>query len=300
MTQFDLLRKTELKINRILLKNANLTDVAANVADTLGLAHREVVVVDYRDESITLDILNGCVNAYNIVGKKEQLLDKLGTLPGVHVSDEANVRSDGMLGWISLDEEPAKQALLKSEQMVSEIMSNIARRVIVFSSGAEVAEKQIADTNTPTIMKHLESEGYKVSEGNTLKDDKLYIYSKLREAADIGGYGVIITTGGVGAEDKDQTVEAIKELDSEAATPYICYFKIGTGRHVKDGIKIAVGKYNDTLIIALPGPNDEVKASLNIIVKGLKNDCSKTVLAENIAGNLRKILREKVSNHHMH
>jgi molybdopterin biosynthesis enzyme MoaB len=145
-------------------------------------------------------------------------------------------------------------------------------------------------------MRYLATSGYNVTQGETLKDDRMFIAAKLREVAEYGGYGLIITTGGVGAEEKDHTVEAIKDLDSEAATPYICHFKIGTGRHVKDGIKIAVGRYNDTLIVALPGPTDEVKASLSILVEGLKASLSKHLLAENLAANLREILRKKTTH----
>jgi molybdenum cofactor synthesis domain-containing protein len=300
MAKFDLLRKTELRIEKIVLKNANLTEIAAHVAEILGLNRSEVLVVDYLNEVMTLDILNTCVNAYHIVGKRHQLLSTLNGIPGVHISKETSVQSDGMLGWIAMDQGSGKEALRQSEQIASEILRNISKRVIVFSTGAEVAEGQIEDTNAPTIMQCLESEGYKVTQGQTLKDDKLFITVQLREAADYGGYGLIITTGGVGAEDKDHTVEAVKALDSEAATPYICHFKTGTGRHVKDGIKIAVGKYNDTLIVALPGPNDEVRASLNVLVDGLKARQDKDILAENIALHLREILREKIAHHHLH
>ena len=292
MKKHDLLTKTELKIEKILLHNANLTEIATQVAEILGLNRNEVLVVDYNDASLTLDILNTCVNAYGIVGKKRQLLNALRRLPGVYVSAETSVYSDGMLGWIAMDQEPAVQALRRSEQMASEILQNISRRVMVFSTGTEVAQGQIEDTNTPAIAQHLSAAGYKVTQGETLKDDRLFIAAKLREVAEYGGYGLIVTTGGVGAEEKDHTVEAIKELDSEAATPYICHFKIGTGRHVKDGIKVAVGQHNDTLIVALPGPNNEVMASLNILVEGLKAGLDKHLLAENLAANLRQILRK--------
>jgi len=300
MEKYDLLNKTELRIENIVLEYVNLSDVAAQVAHVLGLEKSEVLVVDYRNSTMTLDILNTCVNAYNIVGKKNQLLLELNVLPGVSVSQDTSVHSDGMLGWIALDEEEAKQALRKSERMASEIMKNISKRVIVFSTGAEVAEGQIEDTNTPVIMQRLTSEGYKVTRGDTLKDDKIFISGKLREAVDSGGYGLIVTTGGVGAEDKDYTVEAVAALDPEAATPYICRFEVGTGRHVKDGIKIAVGRYNGTSIVTLPGPNDEVKASLDVLVEGLKAEQPKGILAENIAANLRGILREKMAHHHGH
>jgi len=299
MKKHDLLTKTELKIEKIFLQNANLTDIAARAAEILGLNRSEVLVVDYHDVSLTLDILNTCVNAYSIVGKKQQLLNALDKLPGVTVSAETCVYSDGMLGWIAMDQEPAIQALRRSEQMASEILQNISRRVMVFSTGTEVASGQIEDTNTPAIAQHLSAAGYKVTRGETFKDDRFFIAAKLREAAEYGGYALIVTTGGVGAEDKDHTVEAVKDLDSEAATPYICHFKIGTGRHVKDGIKIAVGRHNDTLMVALPGPNDEVMASLSILVEGLKAGLDKHLLAENLAANLREILRKKTTHRHL-
>ena len=91
------------------------------------------------------------------------------------------VYSDGMLGWIAMDQEPAVQALHRSEQMASEILQNISRRVMVFSTGSEVAEGQIEDTNTPAIAQHLSAAGYKVTQGETLKDDRLFIAAKLRE-----------------------------------------------------------------------------------------------------------------------
>ena len=233
MGQYDLLNKTEVRIDKIFLKKANLTDIADNVADILGFNKGDVRVVDYRDDSMTLDILNACVNAYSIVGKKDQLLSRLGSLPGVCISEETSIHSDGMLGWIAIDEEVGKQALRRSEEMASEISKNILKRVIVFSTGGEVIDGQIEDTNTPTVMQCLASEGYKVTRGPTLKDDLSLITAKLREAADQGGYGLIITTGGVGAEDKDHTVEAIRALDSDAATPYIAVSKLepaGTSR----------------------------------------------------------------------
>ena len=300
MPEYDLLSKTELRIENILLENANLSDVAARVAHVLNLDRSEVLVVDYRNGAMTLDILNACLNAYHIVGKKDQLLTELKGLPGISVSEDTSIHSDGMLGWIAMDEEMAKQALRKSDRMVSEIMKNISKRVIVFSTGAEVADGHIEDTNTPAVMQRLTSEGYKVTRGQTLKDDKIFISAKLREAADHGGYGLIITTGGVGAEDKDHTVEAVSMIDPEAATPYICHFEVNSGRHVKDGVKIAVGQYNGTCIVTLPGPNDEVKASLDVLVEGLKAEQPKNILAENIAANLRGILRKKMTRHHVH
>jgi molybdenum cofactor synthesis domain-containing protein len=300
MYSHNLLHKTEIKIENIFLDKANLSVIAANFADILDINKGDVMVVDYRNETMTLDVLNKNVNAHNIIGKKDQLLARLRSLPGVRVSEETSFQSDGMLGWIAMEEGMGKQALCRSEQIASEILINISKRVVVFSTGGEVADGRIEDTNTPAIMQCLTSEGYKVTRGQTLKDDKFFIAAKLREAAEHGGYALIITTGGVGAEDKDHTVEAVLTLDPDAATSYICHFQIGTGRHVKDGIRIAVGQYNGTLIVALPGPNDEVNASLGVLIDGLKATHEKQILAENIAINLREILRNKMSSHWNH
>ena len=294
MTTFDLLQKTELKIDNICLDHANLTDIATAAANVLELPQEEVLVVDYQHGSLVLDILNSCINAYKIIGKKTALLETLNELPGVSVTRATSVYSNGMLGWIALDERAASDGLKKSEGMVAAIRQNIARRAAVFSSGAELEKNEIEDTNTPAIKAHLEAHGYKVVKAGVLPDDKTLIAARLQEAAELAGYGLIITTGGVGAEIKDQTVEAVQALDPGAATPYICRFEIGTGRHVKDGVKIAVGRYSDTLIIALPGPNDEVRVSLGPVVDGIKNRTPKNDLAEMIAENLRQILRRKM------
>jgi molybdenum cofactor synthesis domain-containing protein len=300
MHTHNLLHKTEITIDNIGLDGANLSVIAGNVAEILEMDKSVVRVVDYRNETMTLDVLDQGVDAHRIIGKKDRLLERLSGIPGVRVTGETSVRSDGMLGWIAMDEETGGRALRRSERIASEILANISKRVLVFSTGGEVADGRIEDTNTPAILRRLTSEGYQVTRGRTLADDKFLIAARLGDAAGNGGYALIVTTGGVGAEDKDHTVEAVLAVDPDAATPYICRFQVGTGRHVKDGIRIAVGLCNDTLIVALPGPNDEVNASLGVLVDGLKARCGKRELAENIAVHLREILRDKMSAHGNH
>ena len=128
-TAYDLLQKTEVRISGIQLDNANLTDIAHCVASVIDLDHSDVLVVDYRDDALTLDILDDCINARNIVGREGQLRERLNLLPGVTTSQATSFSSDGMLGWISLDEQPALEALALAEQMTAEVMANISRRV---------------------------------------------------------------------------------------------------------------------------------------------------------------------------
>ena len=175
MEKFDLLNKTELRIERIELQGANLNDVAAVVAETLGLDCHEVLVTDVLDDVLAIDVLRQNVDVYRFVGKRELLLNRLGRLPGVGVTAETSICSAGILGWIALDEAEADEALKRSEVMAAEIYLRMAKRAIVFSTGSEVNSGQIEDTNKPTVCKRLEAEGFAVTPGPTLKDDMDYI-----------------------------------------------------------------------------------------------------------------------------
>lgn len=295
--QWDLLNKTEMTIEPISLQKANLNDIAATIADVLAMEQNDVFVTDLRENVLTIDILKGCVDAYNIVGKKKELLQRLAELPGVRVTDATSIRSAGMLGWIALDDDEIQQSLKRSEEMAQEIRQKLSKRVIVFSTGAEVENGQIVDTNKADITKRMQNEGYVVTQGPILKDDEAFIAAHLRQAIENYGYGLVITTGGVGAEDKDHTIEAILAIDPEAATPYICRYEKGIGRHHKDGVRVAVGQVFETLIVALPGPNDEVRTSLDVLVRGLSMNLDKHSMAEEIAGHLRNRLHEKMKYH---
>jgi molybdenum cofactor synthesis domain-containing protein len=294
--KFDLLHKTELRIERITLQGANLNDVAAVVANTLGLEQHDVLVTDVLEDVLAIDVLRQDVDVHRFVGKRDLLLKSLGRLPGVGITEATTVCSEGILGWIALDEGEARQALKRSETMAAEISRRIARRAIVFSSGTEIIGGQIEDTNKSTISKRLETEGFAVTFGPLLKDDRDDIAGQLRQTADSGGYGLVVTTGGVGAEHKDHTIEALLALDPQAATPYICRFEKGTGRHFKDGVRIGVARVSGTLIVALPGPNEEVRRSLDVLVRCLASKLDKYDLAEAIAAVLRNDLRSKMKH----
>ena len=297
MAEFDLLNKTELRIEQILLQGANLNQVADVVADVFELSRGEVLVTDALNDVLVIDILRQTVNPYQLVGKKSVLFERLAGLPGIGITDKTSICSEGMMGWMTLDETRARLALKRSEMMAEEIRRRVGKRALVFSTGFEVSSGQIVDTNKPTIARRLERAGYSVTLGADLKDDRDHIHDHLRRAVEDEGYGLVITTGGVGAEAKDRTIEALLKLDPEAATPYVCKFEPGTGRHEKDGVRIGVGRASGALIVALTGPNDEVKRSLEVLVRGLESELFKNELAEEIARNLRAMLRERMKWH---
>jgi molybdenum cofactor synthesis domain-containing protein len=292
--EYDLFKKTELWVKGISLDNVDLDEIAKIVADTLNLQRKEVLVTDVQGENLVVDILRSSLDAHAIIGKEEELLRRLSAHPGVTITEKTSVGSQGLLSWIALESAEGQKVLRKSEEMAKEIQARLLKTAMVFSSGTEVANGQVMDTNTPTISRRLKEEGYSVKVGPTLKDDEVLIAAHLRQAVD-DGYGLVIITGGVGAEDKDQTIEAVLMVDPEAATPHILKYQLGVGRHKhKDSVRIAVGKISQTLIVALPGPNDEVQLGLEVLVKGLASHSSKDQLAEKIASSLKKRLKEKI------
>ena len=131
--------------------------------------------------------------------------------------------------------------------MSDEIERTVLRRARVYATGFEVKKGMIEDTNSPYLLALLESQGYRAEFGGILEDDVHAIAHALRDAAE-RGFGLVITTGGVGAEDKDFSVEAVTRLDPEAATPWIVKFQAGTGRHLKEGVRIGVGQYGLTTL----------------------------------------------------
>lgn len=295
--QLNLLEKTELKIYGLELKAANLTVVAAVVAEVLALPSDQVLVVDVRDDHICLDLLVKTIDIRQVIGKEKALLTAVGGIEGVEVTDAAYVDSAGILGIIGGAEEEAAAVVARVEAMSGEIERNVLGRALVFATGFEVARGMIEDTNSPFLLRVLKEQGYRAEFGGTLEDDAAIIAHRLRDAAE-RGYGLVITTGGVGAEDKDFSVEALTKVDPAAVTPWIVKFQAGTGRHVKDGVRIGVGGYGLTTIISLPGPHDEVAAA----AAALRRHCAagpvdRPALATDIAAILREKLRHKQWHH---
>jgi molybdenum cofactor synthesis domain-containing protein len=291
--EFELFEKTEIWIKPIQIKKANLTVVAEKVAEILKLKKSEVLVVDVRDDLICLDILKKTVNPRDIIGKKKEILDGMREIPGIYLFPETTIHSEGILGLIDLEDQKVTEDLLeKMEKIGEQISDHIKKRAIVFPSGFEVKKGLIQDTNSPYIAKRLKQEGINVTIGETLEDEvKLIVPALIRAIND--GFGLIITTGGVGAEKKDRMIEAILELDPEASTPYIIHYEKGTGRHEKDGVKIGVGYVRPSLIIALPGPHEEVKIAVEAIIEGLlKKNMSKEELALSLSQKLAQSLRK--------
>lgn len=294
----NLLEKTELWVNHIRLEHANLTQLANTVANVLGIAREKVLVVDVRPDHITLDIMETDIPLGNIVGKEQAILEALAQVEGVYLSNESFIHSNGILGLICLEGEDPSAMSKTVSRMADEVRERIAGRAIIFPTGFELKQNLIEDTNTPYLKALFEAEGYKVTVGEIMEDDMDDMVYKLSDAVS-RAFGLIITTGGVGAEDKDKTVESMLRVDPEAATPYIVKFQQGTGRHVKDGVRIAVGTVGPSMLVSLPGPNDEVRLAAGVLLECLKDKADKETTARKLAAALAEKLMRK-GLHHEH
>lgn len=296
--ELNLLEKTELRVQNILMKDVNLNEIAQIVAKVLELPQEKVLVIDVREDHVCLDILEKTVSINQIIGKEQELLENLQQVAGLTVGNDTVIDSRGIMGLINCDVVEAGQIVARTEEMLTEIENNILARAIVYSTGFELEQAMVEDTNAPYLCKMLEEKGYKTEFGGIIADSKGAISRKLIEAVD-RGFGLIITTGGVGAEDKDFSVEALLSVDAEALVPYIVQFEKGSGRHVKDGVRIGIGKVGLTTIVNLPGPHDEVVAAAQVIQKycqtGLVDQAG---LAAEIARTLRDKLQQKWRGHH--
>lgn len=285
--EWELLEKTTFWIDDIDLNNANLGEVAQIAARALGLGPEEVMVVDVRPGLIAFDVLKQKVQAEAVAGKGEEILRDLAAVSGVEIGANAAIHSEGVLGFIALDPQEAENVLKASAEQARRISQAVVRRAVVFSSGAEVIAGKIEDTNSPYILQQLEKHGFKTRFGGILEDNAIAAAAGI-EAALEAGYGLIITTGGVGAEDKDYSIEAVLRLDPQAYTPWILKFTPDFHRHHKEGVRIAVGQAGLALLVALPGPHEEARLGCDRLLEGLERGLSVPELADVIAGALRE------------
>jgi molybdenum cofactor synthesis domain-containing protein len=294
--ELQLFEKTEIWIRPILVRDVDLTLLAEKVAEVLTLDKKEVMVVDVREETVTLDIMRKTVNIQDIIGKKADLLQALAQINGVSLVPDTTIHSEGVLGLIDVeDREVARKLIQETDRMGRQILDHLKKRAIVFPSGFEIQKSLIQDTNSPYIARRLSAEGFKVTIGDVLEDDLEAIASALFKALS-DGFGLIITTGGVGAEDKDRTIEALLEVDPTASTPYVCRYEKGTGRHEKDGVRIGVAFLDPSFIIALPGPHEEVRLGIEVIIDGLNKGLDKEALATSLS---KKYIESLQNIHHI-
>lgn len=289
MTSVQLLEKTELWLEGISLDQANLPNFADVVADVLSLPREKVFVTDVRPALVVLDILTRRIELESIAGKQQELLAAIRQIPGVTVAANATIHSEGILGVIGTPNNEVERYLADARKLEGQIAEYAAKRVAVVSTGSEILEGEIEDTNFAAIRAAMEEAGFEVEFGGIAGDSEAEIAGIVARLSG-EGYGIIITTGGVGAEDKDHTIEALERLDRQPAIAVLAQYRRGHGRHVKDAVRIAIARLGWSTVFALPGPTHEVKLALPVIVEGLRAKSDPRDLVEAIAAPLRSTL----------
>lgn len=290
MPEVELLDKTEVWVHGVALDSANLRQLAAAAAGALALDPEFVFVTDVRDDHVVFDVLKPRIELSSIVGRQVDLLSAIAAVPGVVVSAAASVHSNGVIGMIGTPPEQVERTLAYAEQADRQLRQYVSTRVAVVSTGPEVVSGNIEDTNATAVSAVMGDAGFEVTEAGAVVDDEDAIVGRvLRLVSE--GFGVVITTGGVGAEDKDHTIEALQRCDPELATAVLATYAVGHGRHVKPHVQVGVGRVQWTQLIALPGPTREVQAALPVVVRGVQQGWGTKRLADEIAEVLRDCLR---------
>ena len=185
--------------------------------------------------------------------QRTRLLAALRGLPGVSLDSTARVHSFGVLGVIGTPQDQVGEMLAAAVEVEEGVRRYVSTRVAVVSTGAELRDRRVHDTNLEAIAEVLGAAGYEVSSGGAVVDDERTIAGRVARLVS-DGFGCVITTGGVGAEDKDKTIEALQLLDPRLPTAVLARYTPGHGRHVKDAVRVAATQIGWTTVIALPGP----------------------------------------------
>ena len=299
MSNVQLLGKTEIWMQGIHLSDANLPEIAKRAAKVLSIAEDKVFVTDVREALVVLDVLEPKVEFESVVGRQQQIFMELSSMEGVRIDDNASIHSEGVLGVIGTTREIAGEMVEHARRMDEQIRKYASGRVAVISTGSEVQSGEIKDTNFEAISDVLGEAKFEVFFGGVAGDTEREIAGLIARLAG-EGYGLIISTGGVGAEDKDHTIEAVEGLDPSLSTAVLASYKKGTGRHVKDSVRVCVGTIGWSTVICLPGPTHEVKLALPVIVERLNAGTSPARLVEAIAEPIRATLPAVSHNHHHH
>ena len=287
-TDLDLLSKTELWVEDIVLSDVDLTQLSVCAGGVLDLGIEDIFVTDVRDRRVVFDVVSPKVSLDGIAGKEDALLSALAAFPGVLIGQRASVHSHGVLGVIGAPAEQAADIIANAAKLEANLQAYVSRLVVVLSTGGEVARGEIEDTNYDAVKSVLGKQKYFVEHAGVVEDDEALIAARIGHLMG-EGYGLIITTGGVGAEDKDKTIEAMQRVAPDLSTAVLAQYTVGHGRHVKPHVRVACGRVGETLLVALPGPTREVLAALPVLAQAMNQGLPPAMIAEAIAAPIRAL-----------
>ena len=138
--------------------------------------------------------------------------------------------------------------------------------VITLSDKGYRGERE--DTSGPAAVKILEENGYRVVETMILPDDREMLERQLIRLADQRQVSLILTSGGTGFSERDQTPEATMNVATRNAPGIAEAIRAGSMQITRRAIlsrEVSVIR-NQTLIVNLPGSTKAVIESLGFVI----------------------------------
>lgn len=166
-------------------------------------------------------------------------------------------------------------------------MSDTKFRAVVITLSDKGALGERVDTSGQAIMETLRDQNYEIVQYVLIPDDKQMLQDKLKSLCDENTCELILTTGGTGFSERDNTPEATREiLEREApgiAEAIRAYSMTITKRAMLS--RGVAGIRKKTLIINLPGSEKAVRESMEVIMDtvghglsillGTEGDCAR-------------------------
>ncbi len=143
--------------------------------------------------------------------------------------------------------------------------------VITLSDKGAAGER--SDRSGPLIAARLQAAGYRVEAMLMLPDDRRKLETELIRLADEVAVDLIVTTGGTGFSQRDQTPEATLAVATRNAPGIAEAIRYGSMQITKRAMlgRGASVIRNQTLIVNLPGSPKAVQESLDLVVDQLEH-----------------------------
>jgi len=148
---------------------------------------------------------------------------------------------------------------------------SLTAAILTASDAGAAGERE--DTSGQAIRELLEDAGFEVAKYQIVADEQSIVEETLREWADGGEVGLIVTTGGTGLAPRDVTPDATKQVIGYEVPGIAEAMRAEGLKHTPMSMisRAVAGVRNGVLIINLPGSPKSVRENLTVVLPVLKH-----------------------------